>query len=77
MGKKVFALSFQVVKSIFGNPWHAALGRKEVAAWDAVSPWLKYLLVTGKMLKWDRESKFPSTAEITEGLIISILDAVK
>lgn len=47
--KEGFALSFQVVKSIFGNPWYAALGREEVGPRDVVSQWLKYSLETGKM----------------------------
>jgi len=42
-----------------------------------VSPCLKCSPVTGKMLDWDRESRFPSAAGITEGLIISISDTIK
>lgn len=67
---------------MFGNhritelPSYAALRRKEPGVCDVVSPWLKYSLVTRKMSDWDRESKFSSAAEITEGLIISIFDAV-
>lgn len=30
-----------------------------------------------KMLDWDGESRFPAAAEITEGLVISILDTTK
>lgn len=52
-------------------------GKEGTRSWDVVSPWLKYSLVTGKMFDWDREPRFLSAAEITEGLIISILDAVK
>lgn len=55
-------------------------GEEGIVAWDSrdvVSPWLKYSLVTGKRFSWDRESRFPSAAEIMEGLISSILDTVK
>lgn len=79
----VFCSFTSCLKNMFGNhritesPSYAALGRKEPGVCDVVSPWLKYSLVTRKMSDWDRVSKFSSAAEITEGLIISIFDAVK
>lgn len=77
LGEKRFALLPQVGKSTFGNPSYAALGSEELGGCDVVSPRLKYSLLAGKMLDWDRESRFPLAAEITEGLIISILDTIK
>lgn len=48
----------------------------EQQACDTVCLWLKYSHWTRKISDWDRESRFSSAAEITEGQIINLLDTV-